>query len=298
MSKSQEQAKNHFSNIKNELETNELLKDDFGPFQESPEEWRKLSLELVYRDTKIISVARSESVRGLKYGSFRPDLIICDDIEDISDKDHGDIIYEQFVHEVLPLGSATTRIVVLGNLIDQQSLMIRLKQDAQKKSGGIFRAYPIIDAYEKTLWPQKFSSKTLLKELEEKTPHSTWVREYLLDAATEVSYHHPEESGSSGVKKCMKLVQPYWKPIRAVELKYRKAREKAREIVYQKPIVGQMKRFSIEAPIIKLHKINHWEPVSDSDAPHIREYKVEINKAWDALGHAINECIKDYMCNR
>ena len=34
LSKTQEQAKNHFSNIKHELEHNELLREDFGPFTE------------------------------------------------------------------------------------------------------------------------------------------------------------------------------------------------------------------------------------------------------------------------
>src|SRR3989344_5383402 len=34
MSKTQEQAKNHFLNIKAELETNQLMKEDFGPFAE------------------------------------------------------------------------------------------------------------------------------------------------------------------------------------------------------------------------------------------------------------------------
>lgn len=296
MSKSQEQAKNHFSNIKTEFETNELLIEDFGPFKESHEEWRKLSLELVYRDSKIISVARDQSIRGLKYGSFRPDLIICDDFEDISDKNNSDHIYEQFAHEILPLGNANTRIVVLGNLIDKNSLMIRLKDYIETKSESIFRAYPIIDSHEKVLWPQRFPNKKSLQEFEIRIQNATWVREYLLDAIKDVSYN--ESGGSPRLDKCMLLAKPYWKPIRDAELKYRKALEKTGKITYQKPIIKQMGKFSIDAPIIKSYEVNNWEPISDSDPQYVKEYKVESKKAWDDVSHVVNECLKKELCKK
>ena len=49
-SKTQEQAKNHFSNIKAELQNNSLLIEDFGPFMENKSDWNnKLSLEKIGR---------------------------------------------------------------------------------------------------------------------------------------------------------------------------------------------------------------------------------------------------------
>ena len=184
MSQTQEQAKNHFTNLKNELKYNELLREDFGPFTDDESEWKKMSLELIYRESKIISVSREQSVRGIKYDSLRPDLIICDDLEDSSarsDEVGRDDLYVRFVSEILPLGSEHTRIIVLGNLICEDSLLMRLKRGIEEKGQrGIFRAYPIIDCKSRILWPGKFSNIEKVKELCKKFPRTMWIREFLL----------------------------------------------------------------------------------------------------------------------
>ena len=184
MSQTQEQAKNHFTNLKNELKYNELLREDFGPFTDDESEWKKMSLELIYRESKIMSVSREQSVRGIKYDSLRPDLIICDDLEDSSarsDEMKRDELYVRFVSEILPLGSEHTRIIVLGNLICEDSLLMRLKREIEEKGQkGIFRAYPIIDCKSRIMWPGKFSNIKKIEELYKKFPRAMWIREFLL----------------------------------------------------------------------------------------------------------------------
>ncbi len=142
ISKTQEQAKNHFLNIKEELERNEPLIDDFGPFAESEDDMKRLSLELTYHGSKIMSVSYEQSIRGLKYGQFRPDLIICDDLEDISsvfERKESNALYERFQNEIIPIGSIGTRIIVLGNLLSENSFIMKLKQDIEdNKIKGIF----------------------------------------------------------------------------------------------------------------------------------------------------------------
>ena len=184
VSQTQEQAKNHFTNIKEELSHNELLREDFGPFTDDEAEWKKMSLELVYHESKILSVSREQSIRGIKYDSIRPDLIICDDLEDSSarfDKTKRDELYARFVSEITPLGSAGTRIVVLGNLICEDSLIMRLKKDIEEnKQRGIFRVYPIIDNDRRILWQEKFQNIEKIKELWNRFPEGVWAREFLL----------------------------------------------------------------------------------------------------------------------
>ena len=184
VSKTQDQAKTHFGNLKEELMHNELLRADFGPFAENEREWNKTSLELFYHGSKIVSVSTEQGIRGMKYGALRPDLIVCDDIEDVSaaeDKSSREETLLRFSSEILPLGSSGTRIFVLGNLISNESLLMRLKKDiGEKNIDGIFRAYPIIDDERRILWPEKYRNIENVHKLSKRFPKVVWVREFLL----------------------------------------------------------------------------------------------------------------------
>ena len=183
-SQSQEQAKNHFTNIKNELKYNDLLRNDFGPFTDDEALWNKMSLELEYHGSKIMSASKEQSVRGMKYGIIRPDLIICDDLEDSSTKAEStecENLYQHFMNEIMPLGSKSTRIIVLGNLIGSDSLMVNLKKDIQEqKVEGIFRAYPLLDDERRILWPARFPDLEAVKKYKKRFIPQTWLREFLL----------------------------------------------------------------------------------------------------------------------
>ena len=184
VSQTQDQAKNHFTNIKEELLYNELLREDFGPFAEDESAWQKMSLELEYNESKVLSVSREQSIRGIKHNSIRPDLIICDDIEDISAMVEESVRNEtmcRFSSEILPLGSYGTRIFVLGNLICQESLLMQLRKSITDGSiKGIFRAYPIIDDDRRILWLDKYRDIENVRGLSKRFPDTVWVREFLL----------------------------------------------------------------------------------------------------------------------
>ncbi len=181
VSETQEQAKSHFANIKAELEENELLREDFGPFNE--EKFNKLSLELIYHGAKIMSVTRGQHIRGLKYGRYRPDLIICDDLEDTTSDEDPEVLYERFKNEIIPIGSKGTKIIVLGNLISEDSFMMQLKDDIIEL-GGLFRVYPFLDDCKEILWKEKFHDEESVMNLRSKLSYDTWKREYLLDIST------------------------------------------------------------------------------------------------------------------
>ena len=74
-SQTQYQARVHLMNIKRELESNDLLKNDMGPFVEQREEWGSTSLYIPKYNARITAISTEQSVRGIRHGRYRPDLI-------------------------------------------------------------------------------------------------------------------------------------------------------------------------------------------------------------------------------
>ncbi|MCC7004841.1 hypothetical protein IT397_02910, partial [Candidatus Nomurabacteria bacterium] len=82
VAQTQSQARLYLANLKRELESNELLRQDLGPFEERQEEWSAGTLVIPKYGARITAISTEQSIRGLRHGSHRPDLIICDDLED------------------------------------------------------------------------------------------------------------------------------------------------------------------------------------------------------------------------
>ena len=184
VSQTKNQAKTHFLNIRTELEQNKLLQQDFGPFKTRKGLWGSLSLELPLQGTRISVVSREKSIRGIRHGRYRPDLIICDDLEDTARKtSHGpEKLYQWFTDEVMPSGDEHTRIVILGNLMGDRTLVMRLQEQIAKgRLNGVSRRYPLLDDNGRVLWPSRFPTKESIYKIRNTMPDTkTWKREYLL----------------------------------------------------------------------------------------------------------------------
>ncbi len=184
ISQTQEQAKQHFANLKKELETNELLRQDLGPFRQE-DSWNSCSLIIPKYNAKIIAVSREQSFRGAKHDIYRPDLIIADDIEDLASvksEESRRATYSWFTGEVLPLKSNNTKIVAIGNLLHEDSLIMRLANEIEENTrSGIFRQYPLLDEYDKIAWPGKYPNMKAIEEEEKAIGDKfAWLREYML----------------------------------------------------------------------------------------------------------------------
>ena len=97
--------------IKGELETNDLLKSDLGPFKEEGNQWNVRSLIIEKGNVKITIASTEQSVRGIRHQSHRPDIIIADDIEDtdsVRTQESRDKMHNWLTHEVLPAGDLNT----------------------------------------------------------------------------------------------------------------------------------------------------------------------------------------------
>ena len=182
----QAQAKQHMMNLRRELENNELLKKDLGPFQEDSDEWGSQSL--VFSNTKArITVASSEqSIRGLRHHEHRPDLFICDSVEYITStktREGRDKTYRWLRGDVIPAGDKNTKLIVIGNLLHEDSLLMRLHDDVKEdRAEGKFLFFPLIDEKNMCLWPGKYPSHEDIKKEQKKVGNEiSWQREYLLN---------------------------------------------------------------------------------------------------------------------
>lgn len=180
------QAKQHMMNIRHELEHNDILKKDLGPFQEENDEWGSQSLVFRKHGARITIASSDQSIRGLRHKEHRPDLIIGDDLEDIAStktREGRDKTYQWLTGEVIPAGDKqTTRLIVIGNLLHEDSLLMRLKQRvADKQMKGVFKMFPLLTDDDLILWPGKYPTKASIEEEHQSLGNeNAWQREYLL----------------------------------------------------------------------------------------------------------------------
>lgn len=185
VSQTQNQAKLHLSNIRKELESNELLKKDIGPFQETNEEWGATSIVLSNFNARITIASTEQSIRGIRHGPYRPDLVICDDVDDLNsvkNRESRDKTFQWFTGEILPIGDSNTKFIVIGNLLHEDCLLMRLKSMIEDKTlGGNYYSYPLIDENGKIYWPSKFPNMEAINDLKKSVGSEiSWYREYLL----------------------------------------------------------------------------------------------------------------------
>ena len=119
LSQTQQLCRLILSNIKQELEKNELLIRDFGPFREQADEWSSNTLLVNSYGVRIASISCGESIRGIRHLENRPDLIICDDVEDLTSvktKEGRDKTFSWLTGDVIPAGDRNTKIIIIGKI--------------------------------------------------------------------------------------------------------------------------------------------------------------------------------------
>ena len=129
VSDTEAQAVSFLDAIKNELETNERILADFG--KQSGKTWKTGSIVLS-NGCRIDAVGSGQKLRGRRNYERRPDLILCDDIEN----DEGVRTAEQrqktadwFWKAVCKSGDSYTDILVIGTILHHDSLLANLLEN-------------------------------------------------------------------------------------------------------------------------------------------------------------------------
>lgn len=188
VAQTQAQAKLYMRNLKEELESNILLKWDLWPFEEDSTEWNNSSLVLKKFWARITVISVDQSTRGIRHKNHRPDLIIADDIENIQSmktREGRDNLQEWFTKELIPIGDPKkTKIVILGNMLHRDSLLMRIKEGIEKKTRlWVFLRYPLLDDDGVCIWTERFSVSDLENLRMTIGSDISWKTEYLLQEA-------------------------------------------------------------------------------------------------------------------
>ena len=166
VSNTEAQASEFLMSIKAELGHNSRLRKDYGikSFLKETE----TNIIVLMQDGhkfRIQAKGSEQKVRGMKWGALRPDLIVCDDLEEdeqVMSPERREKFRKWFMNALIPCGSDACSIRVVGTILHLDSMLNRLRTN--KAWEFLFYAAHD-DNFESLLWPEKFSKETL-KEIQ------------------------------------------------------------------------------------------------------------------------------------
>lgn len=164
------QAQELLGSIIEELEMNERIIEDFGhiagyipPANEDKKKWTTSDI-VTTTSVKVIARGWKSKLRGLKFGSTRPDLIIADDWENdenILSEDQRAKVKAVYNKSVLNLGDKTTQIIIVGTILHFDSLLNNLiEHPPENWTVKLYRAI----MQDNSIWPEWWT----LERLDEK----------------------------------------------------------------------------------------------------------------------------------
>ena len=146
-------AKENLRIIRNELEGNEKLVEDFGELQS--DKWTEEHLVLTNG-----AIIRGKG-QGFQIRGFRPDMIICDDLEDdsvIYSKEQRDKLENWFFRTLLPTLKPDQNLIYIGTKLHQFALISKL-QEKPEFEANLYRA--LVEG--KSIWEDMWPVTELLK---------------------------------------------------------------------------------------------------------------------------------------
>ena len=163
ISDTQPQAALQLAAVKEELESNMELRADFGNLVGD----KKWDINDCRTTTGVTLAARGagQSLRGLRFRLYRPDLVICDDMENEEDVDNPetrDKLERWFRGTVLNLGKKC-QVFVIGTILHYDGLLAKLL-DPEKFKKFVKHRYMAVDQEwtpQSVLWPAKWDIASL-----------------------------------------------------------------------------------------------------------------------------------------
>ncbi|GAB6158290.1 phage terminase large subunit [Desulfotomaculum varum] len=134
LSDSSEQAEGFLTDIKTEYEENAALREDFGDLQGKV--W-KAGVILLANGVKIEAIGSGKKIRGRRHKQWRPDLIICDDLENdenVNTPEQRKKLRNWFYKAVSKAGDTYTDIVYIGTLLHFDALLANVAKNPQYKT--------------------------------------------------------------------------------------------------------------------------------------------------------------------
>lgn len=173
----QKKAEGTLDGIKQEFMVNERLRNSFGV-----EFGKSTSNDTIFRhpdgfETRVMcfGVEQMGSIRGERFGAYRPDLIIGDDMEDdemVKNPDRRRELKATFDDALVPAGEyGKVCVFLIGTILHYDSLIARaVSKDEYKEYRKLFfiALYKDRDGVERSLWPEKWTVEELHKMRQDK----------------------------------------------------------------------------------------------------------------------------------
>lgn len=134
LSDSSDQAEGFLADIKTELEENAALREDFGELVGKV--W-KASVILLSNGVKIEAIGSGKKIRGRRHKQWRPDLIVCDDLENdenVNTTEQRKKLRDWFYKAVSKAGDTYTDIVYIGTLLHFDALLANVAKNPSYKT--------------------------------------------------------------------------------------------------------------------------------------------------------------------
>lgn len=190
ISKSHDHAVKLIGPIKREFESNEDILDTFGDLR--GEKWTEGEMDFKFGG-KLLAIGRGQTVRGLKFLNWRPDLVILDDIEDDKEVENKELRlanHEWLDKQVMPgVDSKSGNIAAFGTILHPDSLLSHISRSEnrlEKYANFNSLFFSALDANDRSIWEEKFTTEQL---------HAERKRDYMAFAQERMNQPIPIGSG-------------------------------------------------------------------------------------------------------
>ena len=169
ISSTERKAAKFLGDIRSELVRNEDLIREFDIKRLEKDSETEIWIEFTdgHRACIMAKGAGPDSkVRGEKWNNKRPDIVICDDIEDdesVMNPDRREKFRDWLLKALFPVGSDDCIYRVVGTILHFDSFLARALADPEWGT-LCFKAHKSFDNFSELLWPEKWPEARLRKE--------------------------------------------------------------------------------------------------------------------------------------
>ena len=166
----EENAAEILSNIIEEIRENDDLREEFGVAELE----RDSQTDLIVRMDdghrwRVLARGAEQKIRGKMWNGRRPNLLVCDDMEDdeqVENKDRRSKFRRWFFRAARQAVSRRGRIRVHGTILHEDSLLARLMKNRAWKH-LFYKAHRAFDDFAERLWPEAWSEERLRSRRQE-----------------------------------------------------------------------------------------------------------------------------------
>lgn len=170
VSSTEEMAQEIMSNISEELHENADLRREFGVKRFLVDSKTDIIVEMTDgHKFRILARGAEQRIRGRMWNGKRPNLMVCDDMEDdeqVENRDRRQKFRRWFFRAARQALSKKGKIRVHGTILHEDSLLARLRKSSVWRH-KFYKAHESFDDFTNILWPERWTASELRAKRQE-----------------------------------------------------------------------------------------------------------------------------------